>query len=122
MTDAGFFRGTSTEQDNRFSDKEKKLLKQIKFAENVTKKVDMTKVKLDTIKPWITSKITELLGGMEDDVVVEYVFNQLEADKVITWSILLSNSSTYWMDINHYFPTIDTVVKTLISKVICLNY
>ena len=82
----------------------------------------MTKVKLDTIKPWITSKITELLGGMEDDVVVEYVFNQLEADKVITWSILLSNSSTYWMDINHYFPTIDTVVKTLISKVICLNY
>lgn len=43
----------------------------------------MNKVKLDTIKPWITSKITELLGGMEDDVVVEYVFNQLEADKVI---------------------------------------
>lgn len=43
----------------------------------------MTKVKLDTIKPWITSKITELLGGMEDDVVVEYVFNQLEQDKVM---------------------------------------
>ena len=43
----------------------------------------MSKVKLDTIKPWITSKITELLGGLEDDVVVEYVFNQLEADKVI---------------------------------------
>ena len=43
----------------------------------------MGKVKLDTIKPWITSKITELLGGMEDDVVIDYVFNQLEADKVI---------------------------------------
>ncbi|EFX85677.1 hypothetical protein DAPPUDRAFT_313769 [Daphnia pulex] len=81
MTDAGFFRGTSTEQDNRFSDKEKKLLKTIKFAENVTKKVDMSKVKLETIKPWITTKITELMGGIEDDVLVEYVFNQLEADK-----------------------------------------
>jgi len=77
-----FFRGTSTEQDNRFSDKEKKLLKSIKFADNVTKKVDMNKVKLDTIKPWMATKITELLGGMEDDVVVEYVFNQLEADKL----------------------------------------
>jgi len=83
MTDAGFFRGTSTEQDNRFSDKEKKLLKQIKFADNLTKKVDMTKVKLDTIKPWITNRITELLGGLEDDVVVEYVFNQLDADKLV---------------------------------------
>jgi len=40
MTDAGFFRGTSTEQDNRFSDKEKKLLKQIKFADNLVKKVN----------------------------------------------------------------------------------
>jgi serine/arginine repetitive matrix protein 1 len=35
-----FQQGTSTEQDNRFSDKEKKLLKTIKFAENVTKKVN----------------------------------------------------------------------------------
>jgi hypothetical protein len=45
--------------------------------------VDMSKVKLETIKPWITTKITELMGGIEDDVLVEYVFNQLEADKVI---------------------------------------
>ncbi len=42
----------------------------------------MTKVKMDTIKPWISNRITEMLGGMEDDVVVEYVFNQIEADKV----------------------------------------
>lgn len=41
----------------------------------------MSKVKLDTIKPWIAKKITEVLG-MEDDVVVEFVFNQLEDEKV----------------------------------------
>lgn len=39
MTDAGFFRGTSAEQDNRFSDKHKKLLKQMKFAESLNLKV-----------------------------------------------------------------------------------
>jgi len=37
----------------------------------------MTKVNLDTIKPWITRRITELLG-FEDDVVIEFIFNQLE--------------------------------------------
>lgn len=37
----------------------------------------MSKVKLDVIKPWITTKITQILG-MEDDVVVEFVYNQLE--------------------------------------------
>lgn len=41
----------------------------------------MNKVKLDTIKPWIGKRITELLG-MEDDVVEEFVNNQLEADTV----------------------------------------
>lgn len=41
----------------------------------------MSKVKLDVLKPWITQKITEILK-MEDDVVIDYVNNQLE-EKVI---------------------------------------
>lgn len=41
----------------------------------------MSKVKLDVIKPWITTKITEIIG-IEDDVIVEFVYNQLE-EKVI---------------------------------------
>uniref|UniRef100_A0A3Q3W3H8 PWI domain-containing protein n=1 Tax=Mola mola TaxID=94237 RepID=A0A3Q3W3H8_MOLML len=84
--DAGFFRGTSAEQDNRFSNKQKKLLKQLKFAECLDKKVDMTKVNLEVIKPWITQRVTEILG-FEDDVVIEFIFNQLE-EKVI---ILMKN-------------------------------
>lgn len=78
MTDAGFFRGTSAEQDNRFSDKEKKLLKQMKFGESVTKKVDMSKIKVDVLRPWISKRVEELLG-MEDDVVEEFVVNEIEA-------------------------------------------
>lgn len=82
MADAGFFRGTSAEQDNRFSNKDKKLMKEMKFSESLTKKVDMTKVRLEVIKPWVTEKITTILG-IEDDVVIEYVFNQLEAEKQV---------------------------------------
>ena len=37
----------------------------------------MTKVNIDSIKPWIAQRLTELLG-MEDDVVVEFVYNYLE--------------------------------------------
>lgn len=71
------YTGTSTEQDTRFSDKEKKLMKQMKFGDCLTQQVDMSKVKLDVLKPWITQKITEILK-MEDDVVIDYVNNQLE--------------------------------------------
>ena len=37
----------------------------------------MAKVNLDVLKPWITKRLEELLE-VEDDVVIEYVFNQLE--------------------------------------------
>lgn len=37
----------------------------------------MAKVKLDILKPWITRRLGELLD-IEDDVVIEFVFNQLE--------------------------------------------
>lgn len=50
----------------------------------------MSKVKLDVLKPWITQKITEILN-MEDDVVIEYVTNQLE-EKV-------SNLLCFWFTV-----------------------
>lgn len=37
----------------------------------------MSKVNVDTIKPWIAQRVTALLG-LEDDVIVEFVYNQLE--------------------------------------------
>ncbi len=39
--------------------------------------MDKTKVKIDTLKGWITRRVTQL-AGFEDDVLIEYVFNQLE--------------------------------------------
>ena len=46
----------------------------------------MSKVALDTIKPWINEKVTEILG-MEDDVVIEFVYNQL--DERVKWYFYL---------------------------------
>lgn len=41
----------------------------------------MSKIKLDVIKPWIQDKLTEILK-IDDDVVVDFVYNQLE-EKVL---------------------------------------
>ncbi|KAJ3153773.1 hypothetical protein HDU86_005106 [Geranomyces michiganensis] len=81
MGDAGFFKGTSAEQDQRFGDKQKKLLKSMKFPKIFDSKVDMKKVNMTVIRPWVTAKIVEMVG-FEDDVLIEFVFNLLEADKV----------------------------------------
>lgn len=72
--------GTTQQQDTRFSDKEKKLLKEMKFGDALSKRVDMSKVKLDVLRPWISQKITEILHN-EDDVIVEFVYNLLEEEK-----------------------------------------
>ncbi|KAM5543455.1 hypothetical protein V8D89_002706 [Ganoderma adspersum] len=79
MADAGFFKGTSADQDRRFSDKELKLLKSMKFPPEFDKKVDMRKVNLSVIRPWIVKKVVELVG-FEDEVVVEYAMGLLEDD------------------------------------------
>ncbi|KAL9544428.1 hypothetical protein MBANPS3_007633 [Mucor bainieri] len=69
--------GTSADQDSRFSNKEKKLLKSMSFPPEFDQKVDMKKVNLDVIKPWISNRITELLG-FEDEVVIDYTCSLLE--------------------------------------------
>merc|ERR1711953_235360 len=77
MTDAGYYRGTTADQDTRFQDKQKKLMKTLKFSDVLAEPVDMRKAKLDALKPWIHEKLTEILG-FEDDVVIDYAINQLE--------------------------------------------
>ena len=41
----------------------------------------MEKVNLDTIKPWITKRITEILG-MEDEIINGLIFELLNSEKV----------------------------------------
>eukprot|EP00474_Spongospora_subterranea_P009323 CRZ09781.1 hypothetical protein [Spongospora subterranea] len=77
-----FFRGTSHEQDSRFSNKNRQLVAKLKCPSNFNTKVDMSKVALETIKPWISQRITDLLG-IEDDVVVNLCFNMLETGDIV---------------------------------------
>ncbi len=75
-----FFRGTSYDQDNRFKDKQNKLMKQMQFPSEFDQKVDMKQVRWDVMKPWVLQRINELMG-IEDDVLVSMVFNVFEADQ-----------------------------------------
>lgn len=77
----GFFRGTSADQDTRFSNKQAKLLKTQKFASELEHLVDMTKVKMDVMKPWIATRVTELLG-FEDEVLINFIYGLLEGKEV----------------------------------------
>ena len=78
---SSIFRGASAEQDSRFSDKAKKLLRTTKFPPNFETKVDMKKVSLESLLPWITEQVTKLLGH-DDDVVTGYIQGSLERAKV----------------------------------------
>lgn len=77
----GFFRGTSADQDTRFSNKQAKLLKTQKFPVELEQLVDMTKVKMDVIKPWIATRVTELLG-FEDEVLINFIYGLLDVKEV----------------------------------------
>ncbi|GMJ00796.1 hypothetical protein HRI_003748800 [Hibiscus trionum] len=77
----GFFRGTSADQDTRFSNKQAKLLKSQKFAPELEHLVNMTKVKMDVIRPWIATRVTELLG-FEDEVLINFIYGLLDEKEV----------------------------------------
>lgn len=71
--------GTSTDQV-KCQNAEQKLIKELdkkaRFPPHFSQKVNMAKVSMDVMKPWITQRITELLG-FEDEIVVDYCITQL---------------------------------------------
>ncbi|KAJ9116678.1 hypothetical protein QFC20_000612 [Naganishia adeliensis] len=77
MGDAAL-RGTNTTQDVRFKNKEKMAMKATKFPKEFTEKVDIRKVNLAIMRPWVTTTVTEL-AGIEDDIVIEFVMQLLES-------------------------------------------
>ncbi len=62
---------------NVLCSKDAKLLKTLKFPKEYDLKVDFNKVNWEVMKGWIAKRVTELLG-LEDEVVIGYVFEQLE--------------------------------------------
>jgi serine/arginine repetitive matrix protein 1 len=59
----------------------------MKFPKELDAKVDVRALRAKTaawavIKEWIARRITQLLGGLEEEVLISFVFNQLEVDQV----------------------------------------
>ena len=66
----------------RARSKEKKLLRTMKFAKELLElKVDLSKVNWTVMRVWVAQRLTELLG-LEDEVLIGYVLEQLEGQKV----------------------------------------
>ena len=57
MTDAGYYRGTTADQDTRFGDKTKKLMKTLKFSDQLNEPVDMRKVFFILKRPRLASPL-----------------------------------------------------------------
>lgn len=70
-------KGVSAGQDARYINKEKKLMRTMKFPKEYELKVNLKLVNWEIMKVWIAQRITELLG-IEDDVLIGYVFEQLD--------------------------------------------
>lgn len=62
--------------------KERKLLKSMKFPKEYSLKVDVKKVEWEVMKEWCAQRVTQLLG-MEDEVLIGYIHEQLGADKKV---------------------------------------
>ena len=58
------------------------LLKVVQFLTAV--KIDMKKIQLEIMKPFITGKLNALMP-IEDEVIIEYVFSQLEQSQVVIY-------------------------------------
>ena len=59
------------------------MVRAIKFPPDLAKlSVRPDRVNWDAVRPWVAKRVTELLGGVEDDVLIAYVCEQLEGKKV----------------------------------------
>lgn len=64
--------------------KTKKLLKTMKFPKEYDQHVDIKKVNLEVMRGWVAKRVTALLG-VEDEVVIAYVIEQLELPPTEVW-------------------------------------
>lgn len=89
MAGVGGFRGVSAGQDARFTNKEKKALKALKFPKELDLKVDFKKIYWPVMKEWIAKRVTELIG-IEEEVLIGMIYNQLELQQTVDPKLLHS--------------------------------
>ena len=66
-------------------------MKTMKFPKEYSLKVDVTKVNWEIMKEWSAQRVTQLLG-MEDEVLIGYIHEQLGTDKKVSHA----SYNAYW--------------------------
>ena len=61
--------------------KEPKKVLKVDFPPSFSTRVDMSKVQMEAMKPWITAEVTKYLG-FDDEVVIGYIEGQLQETPV----------------------------------------
>ncbi|CAI2376831.1 unnamed protein product [Moneuplotes crassus] len=77
MSLGSFFKGTSVDQNSKFADKDKKIINSTSWPEIFNQKVDISKVNRDSIRPWIETRVNELMD-VEDELIPDLVISYLE--------------------------------------------
>jgi serine/arginine repetitive matrix protein 1 len=70
--------GIRADQDSRFADKQAALLRKTPWpADFAPPHPDLGRVQWEALRPWVERRVTELLG-VEDEVLVAYVLEEIE--------------------------------------------
>jgi serine/arginine repetitive matrix protein 1 len=77
MSLGSYFHGTTHDQDSRYKNKDKKILDSMKFPTEFNMKVNLDKVELKVIRPWVENKMIEILG-FDDEFCTNYTMSMLE--------------------------------------------
>lgn len=72
-----FYRGTSTQQDGRFKNKEKLIIDNKQFPKEYDFELDINKVEIKALKTWIEKKLNDILG-FEDEFLINFIISLLE--------------------------------------------
>ena len=64
----------------------------MKFPKEYSLKVDVSKVNWEIMKEWTAQRVSQLLG-MEDEVLIGYIHEQIGADKKVIASLIISARS-----------------------------
>ena len=58
------------------------MMAKLKFPKELDTKINPKKVHWPSVKEWIATRVTQLLGGLEEEVLISLIYNYLEAEKV----------------------------------------
>jgi hypothetical protein len=54
----------------------------MKFPPSFATPLDLSGVDWEAVRPWVARRVTAILGGVEDDVLIEYLMEQLQGTEV----------------------------------------